>query len=312
MFVHDSGELETPQRSAPPLQDRHVQRTSRQFQPRAAASRRHRLARSVSNSLHSQRCFRFSIRGASPRTDLSNATEPCILTGLVNAFEGPTTSSQKPEVSASRRLARRRRPVSGEGLVDYHRTDIGSSRRGPRAAFAAREAKGAYIRHLDLNSFPDVADRLPLKRAKQLCGPRIKSANLWLGVDDHRVQSPCTGTATTTCCCNWKGASAACCCRPTPCPCSAFDGSSTTPGASHRTKWRRSVAAHPSSVRGPRSIAKRTWRTTALRCFSCDGDITAINRKASVPRGPRAGPGVVRARRYGTTPCASSPIRLPV
>jgi len=28
---------------------------------------------------------------------------------------------------------------------------------------------------------------LPLKRARQLCGPRIKSANLWLG--DGRVQS---------------------------------------------------------------------------------------------------------------------------
>ena len=45
----------------------------------------------------------------------------------------------------------------------------------------------AYIRHLDLTSFPEVAARLPLARAKKLCGPRIKSANLWLG--DGRVQS---------------------------------------------------------------------------------------------------------------------------
>lgn len=45
----------------------------------------------------------------------------------------------------------------------------------------------AYIRHLDLTSFPEVAARLPLTRAKRLCGPRIKSANLWLG--DGRVQS---------------------------------------------------------------------------------------------------------------------------
>ena len=96
----------------------------------------------------------------------------------------------------------------------------------------------AYIRHLDLNSFPDVADRLPLKRAKQLCGPRIKSANLGSATG---ACSRCTGTATTTCCCNWKGASALL--LPPAVSVLGFRRFRSTPGASRRTNWKRSVAA---------------------------------------------------------------------
>ena len=128
---------------------------------------------------------------ATPRTDLSNATEPLVLTGLVNAFEGIpddllTKTGGKVRVDVW--------PVDGgpcpakDGGVIIGPTLVPVA--ADRVLPLLREKQRgyhAYIRHLDLNSFPDVADRLPLKRAKQLCGPRIKSANLWLG--DGRVQS---------------------------------------------------------------------------------------------------------------------------
>jgi hypothetical protein len=130
---------------------------------------------------------------ASPRLDLSNATEPLVLTGLVgdNAFEGIpddllTTTGGKVRVDVW--------PVDGGPcpakaggiIIGPTLVPVAADRVLPLLRETQR-GYHAYIRHLDLNSFPDVADRLPLKRARQLCGPRIKSANLWLG--DGRVQS---------------------------------------------------------------------------------------------------------------------------
>jgi hypothetical protein len=39
----------------------------------------------------------------------------------------------------------------------------------------------AYVRHLSLESFPNVSAQLPMARALRLAGPRLVSANLWMG-----------------------------------------------------------------------------------------------------------------------------------
>ena len=114
---------------------------------------------------------------ATPRTDLSNATEPCILTGLVDAFEGIpddllTTTGGKVRVDVW--------PVDGGPcpakaggiIIGPTLVPVAADRVLPLLRHKER-GYHAYIRHLDLNSFPDVAARLPLKRARQLCGPRI-------------------------------------------------------------------------------------------------------------------------------------------
>jgi len=39
----------------------------------------------------------------------------------------------------------------------------------------------AYVRHLALENFPEIAAQLPLARALKLAGPRLQSKNLWIG-----------------------------------------------------------------------------------------------------------------------------------
>ena len=39
----------------------------------------------------------------------------------------------------------------------------------------------AYVRHLALDNFPEIAAQLPLARALKLAGPRLQSKNLWIG-----------------------------------------------------------------------------------------------------------------------------------
>ena len=128
---------------------------------------------------------------ATPRTDLSNATEPCILTGLVDAFEGIpddllTNTGGKVRVDVWPVDGGPCPAKAGGVIIGPTLVPVAADRVLPLLRHKQR-GYHAYIRHLDLNSFPDVAARLPLKRAKQLCGPRIKSANLWLG--DGRVRS---------------------------------------------------------------------------------------------------------------------------
>ena len=128
---------------------------------------------------------------ATPRTDLSNATEPCILTGLVNAFEGIpddllTNTGGKVRVDVWPVDGGPCPAKAGGVIIGPTLVPVAADRVLPLLREKQR-GYHAYIRHLDLNSFLDVAARLPLKRARQLCGPRIKSANLWLG--DGRVRS---------------------------------------------------------------------------------------------------------------------------
>ena len=39
----------------------------------------------------------------------------------------------------------------------------------------------AYVRHLPLDSFPEVSQQLPITRALRLAGSRLQSVNLWIG-----------------------------------------------------------------------------------------------------------------------------------
>ena len=168
----------------------------------------------------------------------------------------------------------------------------------------------AYIRHLDLNSFPDVADRLPLKRARSSSAGRASSPRT-CGSATAACGRRCTGTATTTCCCSWKGAK------------SSFAAA------------RRRVRARLPPLQAPR-LAPLIGRTRGDRsryvlspafsehehckadvenhctfdAFSCDGDITAGSESERTSRSSSRA-RLCSYRHYGTTPSRASPIRLP-
>ena len=124
---------------------------------------------------------------AAPDLDLSVLEEPHVLAGLLK-----TPWSPPPDLLQGNRALRvdLMPPDCGEApLKMANGTLIGPA----TVAFPMGEVlpllrrnvqeRGfhAYVRHLALDNFPEIAAQLPMARALRLAGPRLQSANLWIG-----------------------------------------------------------------------------------------------------------------------------------
>jgi hypothetical protein len=125
---------------------------------------------------------------ASADTDLSVLDEPCILKGLtkerwilpdglLSGHDRALRVDLMPVDCAEAPLKLADGTLVGPASVPFAMADVLPMLR--RSA----EERGfhAYVRHISLDSFPDVVSQLPMNRALSLAGPRLQSANLWIG-----------------------------------------------------------------------------------------------------------------------------------
>ena len=125
---------------------------------------------------------------ASPNLDLSSLEVPYILNGLLKEPWSPPRSL----LESSERFVRvdvmplncSEAPLKmPDGtLIGPASVPFAMSQVLPMLRRRAEE-RGfhAYVRHLPLDSFPEVSQQLPITRALRLAGSRLQSVNLWIG-----------------------------------------------------------------------------------------------------------------------------------